>query len=64
MITVKGHIKKSVEIDREMSVGDILKDLGLPEEEYVVIVNGKPVLADHTVKKDDDVVILEVFSGG
>mgnify|MGYP001626367924 FL=1 len=64
MIRVRGHIRKEIEIDSSRRVSDLISDLGLNEDEYVVIVNGSPVLSDHIVNKEDDVVILEVFSGG
>ncbi|CAC12562.1 hypothetical protein [Thermoplasma acidophilum] len=64
MIKVRGHIRKELTIESERKVSDLMKDLGLNEDEYVVIVNGSPVLGDHIVKKEDDVTILEVFSGG
>ncbi|WP_297027191.1 MoaD/ThiS family protein [Thermoplasma sp.] len=64
MIKVRGHIRKEMSIDSDTRVSDLMAGLGLNENEYVVIVNGSPALGDHLVKKDDDVVILEVFSGG
>ncbi len=64
MIKVRGHIRKEITIESEKRVSDLMRDLGLNEDEYVVIVNGSPVLGDHVVKSEDDVTILEVFSGG
>ena len=64
MIRVVGRKGFQLEIPEERKVEDVLKELGLKEQGYVCIRNGTPVTRFDTLKPDDDVTFLEIFSGG
>ncbi len=64
MIRVTGEKKIEKNIDRNMKISEIEKELGISDDSYMVVVNGKPCMNDEEVSASDDVVFLEVFSGG
>ncbi len=64
MIKVTGEKKIETKIDGSMKISEIERKLGISDDSYMVVVNGKPCMNDEEVSTDDDVVFLEVFSGG
>ncbi len=64
MIEVVGKKPMKMEIDSEKTVCEIAEELGIKEVNFVFLLNGSPVTSDRTVKKDDQLVMMEVFSGG
>ncbi|MGC8609304.1 MAG: MoaD/ThiS family protein [Thermoplasmata archaeon] len=64
MIKVSGEKKIEMKIDRNMKISEIEKQLGISDDSYMVVVNGKPCMNDEEISDKDDVVFLEVFSGG
>ena len=47
-----------------MKVKDIMEQLRLSDERFVSLLNGTPVTGDETVNPEDDLVFVEIFSGG
>lgn len=64
MIKVVGREKYTRELESRTSLRDLISELGLNENHFVMLVNGNPATSDEEVGKDDDVVFLEIFSGG
>ena len=64
MIRVIGRAGFQKEITSEITVENLLNELGLKEQSYVCVRNGSPVTRFETIRPDDDVTFLEIFSGG
>jgi sulfur carrier protein ThiS len=64
MIRIVGRETRSVEISKDTTVARVSSDLKLSMEKYVTVLNGVPCTSDREVKESDDLVFLEVFSGG
>lgn len=63
-IKIIGRNRLTAEIDMVMTVRDIFEKLKLSEQSFVCIRNGIPLVSRDMVTPDDDLSILEVFSGG
>ena len=63
-VKIIGRNRATVPIDREMSVADLFSKLKLSEQSFVCIRNGVPLIGNDVILPDDDVSLLEVFSGG
>lgn len=64
MIEIVGKNPKKVTLESERTVAEIAAELGISEVNFIFMLNGKPVTSDRIVKKDDSLVMMEVFSGG
>ncbi|MCL5731197.1 MAG: hypothetical protein M1605_03655 [Candidatus Thermoplasmatota archaeon] len=64
MIRIIGRETRNLASEREIEIGEIARQYGLTQERYVAVLNGKPATWDRIAGKDDDLVFLEVFSGG
>lgn len=64
MIKVVGRAGFEHRIVSPEKVEDLLKELGLREQSYVCIRNGTPVTRFDTVEPGDEVIFMEIFSGG
>jgi sulfur carrier protein len=53
-----------VEYRPGMRVADVLRELGLLSNEYVVARNGRVVAEDEPVEDGDELVLYPVVSGG
>jgi len=58
-----GREKKEVEVQEGETFEDLLLFLNLNPEEYIVIVDGKPVPIEERIK-EGEIKILKVVSGG
>lgn len=58
-----GREKKEVEVHEAETFEDLLLSLNLNPEEYIVIVDGKPVPIEERIK-EGEIKILKVVSGG
>ena len=47
-----------------MTVDAIMEKMKLSGERYISILNGIPVTGDHIVNPSDELLFLEIFSGG
>lgn len=63
-VKVVGRKQINRVIQGTVSVSDLRKMLELRDDQYVPLVNGTPATDDDSVTDTDDVVFLEVFSGG
>ena len=61
--TVDNSFVKEVDVDG-ITVGELLKKLGLLVEEYVVVKNNQVVTEDDIVCDGDEIVLYPVVSGG
>jgi len=64
VIKIIGRNRITASIDREMTVRDLFLELKLSEQSFVCIRNGVPLVGMDHVSPDDDISMLEVFSGG
>ncbi len=64
MIRIKGSENKTIELREELTIRDIIKNYKIDAERYAIILNGTPATEDENVKPEDDLLFLEVFSGG
>ncbi len=64
MIRVIGRTGFSRNLEKSMKVKDIMEQLRLSDERFVSLLNGTPVTGDETVNPEDDLVFVEIFSGG
>ena len=56
--------KKPVQYQEDLIVSALLKRLGLRASEVLVVRNKQLVTEDALLKKEDDITILSVISGG
>lgn len=62
---MKVHIgEKTIVLEKELYVRDLLKQLELNPEEVIVLINGQAVTEDERISKNDEVEIVRVISGG
>ncbi len=64
MIQLIGRNKKEINIEKPEKVVSIFKSLNITDDEYVAILNGNPALNSDVVNPEDELTILEIFSGG
>ncbi|MHB1440111.1 MAG: ubiquitin family protein [Cuniculiplasma sp.] len=64
MIRVVGRVSKTEKIDGKHSVAEIMDTYGISDERFIYLVNGTPVTKDFVVSPDEDLLFLEIFSGG
>jgi len=56
---------QEVVVEKRMTVGDLLKKLGIEKNKYfAVLVNGKKVDTDHVVDESDKIIVLPLIAGG
>ncbi|WP_324735277.1 MoaD/ThiS family protein [Thermococcus sp. SY098] len=53
-----------VEIEENLTVGDLLKKLKISDQEYHILVNEKKVKKDYKLKENDHIKLLPVVYGG
>jgi len=63
-VRILGDGERLVEHRPGMTVGDVLRELGLLSDEYVVSRNGRVVAEDEAVEDGDELVLYPVVSGG
>ena len=64
MIRIIGRDRKEFSIDTPVEVRTLMKNLNLHEESFIFIRNRTPLTSDEIIGVDDDVDIMEIFSGG
>lgn len=64
MIKVVGRAGFEHRITGPEKVEDVIRSLGLKETRYVCIRNGSPVTRFDTIEPQDEVIFMEIFSGG
>ncbi|KSW12633.1 thiamine biosynthesis protein ThiS [Pyrodictium occultum] len=63
-VRILGQGERLVEHRRGMTVGDVLRELGLLSNEYVVARRGRVVTEDEHVEDGDELILYPVVSGG
>ena len=61
---ILGNGEKEVAYREGIRVIDVLRELGLLENEYVVVRRGKVVAEDEELADGDELVLYPVVSGG
>jgi len=51
-------------LDYPKTVGTILEELKISEERFIFLVDGTPATKDVLVTPDQELLFLEIFSGG
>ncbi len=64
MIRIVGRVSRESKIDSPRTVGEIIESMRISEERFVFLLNGQPVTKDVIVTPDQDLLFLEIFSGG
>ncbi|MCL4320720.1 MoaD/ThiS family protein [Cuniculiplasma divulgatum] len=64
MIRIVGRQSRSEKLEQSCSVGEVMERLGISDERFVYLLNGTPVTRDVIVSPDQDLLFLEIFSGG
>lgn len=63
-IIVRQKKEKKIKVEDGLSIGDLLKDLGINRETVLVAKNGEISLEEDVLKEGDVVDIISVISGG
>ncbi|ACS90190.1 MULTISPECIES: MoaD/ThiS family protein [Thermococcus] len=63
-LALKHGAEVEIEIEKEATVGDILKLLRISESEHHLILNEKKVSKNHPLKEGDTLKVLSVVYGG
>lgn len=64
MIRIVGKTSVNKDIRKPTLISGVVSELGLNVNSYVILLNGNPATSDETAGPQDDLVFLEVFSGG
>ena len=64
MIKIKGRTSLTNSVETSMTVDAIMEKMKLSGERYISILNGIPVTGDRIVNPSDELLFLEIFSGG
>jgi sulfur carrier protein ThiS len=64
MIEIIGKEKRKINLTKTEKLHDIYKIINIEEDGFVAILNGNPATSDTMVNPEDNLVFLEIFSGG
>ena len=64
MIRIIGRKRETFPITGQATIGAVVKELRLQESSYITLKNGLLVTSDEPVSVNDEIVFMEVFSGG
>jgi sulfur carrier protein ThiS len=64
MIRIVGKNSVKRDLEKSTPISMVVSDLGLNVNSYVILLNGNPATTDEIAAPQDDLVFLEVFSGG
>ncbi len=64
MIRIVGKNSVNRDLEKSQPISLVVSDLGLNINSYVILLNGSPATTDEIAGPQDDLVFLEVFSGG
>lgn len=64
MIRVVGKTSVNRDIRTPTTISSVVSELGLNVNSYVILLNGNPATSDEIASPHDELVFLEVFSGG
>lgn len=55
---------KNIKLGSDALVEDVLKKINLKPDTVIVTLNNKPIPIDHDLKDGDELIIIQVASGG
>jgi len=58
------EVEREIEVDRDVSVQQFLKDEGIPVEEVLVSKNGTIISSQHELEDGDRIRVFDVIAGG
>lgn len=58
------EVEREIEVDRDVSVQQFLKDEGIPVEEVLVSKNGTIISSQHELDDGDRIRVFDVIAGG
>ena len=61
---LEDEVERVVEVDRDVSVQQFLKDEGIPVEEVLVSKNGTIISSQHELVDGDRIRVFDVIAGG
>ncbi|MCL4332658.1 MAG: MoaD/ThiS family protein [Candidatus Thermoplasmatota archaeon] len=64
MIRIVGRETRTLESAEFHTVGEAFEKIGLSPQRYVPLINGNPCTSDRVIGEYDELVFIEVFSGG
>jgi sulfur carrier protein ThiS len=64
MIEIIGKNKQKITLEKPEKLKDIYGLVNIDEEGFVAILNGNPATSDVVVNPEDNLIFLEIFSGG
>ncbi|MFG1460402.1 MAG: MoaD/ThiS family protein [Thermoplasmataceae archaeon] len=64
MIYIIGRDRRTLAIERSMTIKEAAKMIGVREASVVFLKNGRPVTSDEVIEPADEIKCLEIFSGG
>lgn len=64
LVKVVGREQIERDINEDLSVKDVIRMMKIREDHYVTLLNGSPAADDDVAGVNDELVFLEVFSGG
>ena len=64
MIEIIGRKKEKINIEKPEKLSELYKTLGINEDGFVAVLNGIPATSDQIINPEDNLVLLEIFSGG
>ncbi|MHB1492855.1 MAG: ubiquitin family protein [Thermoplasmataceae archaeon] len=64
MIKIIGRKSDQATIKEPLALLNIMQSMSISRERFIALLNGAPATSDDIVKPDDDLVFLEIFSGG
>jgi len=65
-VIYKGHhvVELLMKIEKDTTAARLLEELGINRETVVVSKNGEIIVEEDTLKKDDEIEIIRIVSGG
>ena len=65
-VIYKGHhvVELLMKIEKDTTAARFLEELGINRETVVVSKNGEIIVEEDTLKKDDEIEIIRIISGG
>ncbi len=64
MIYFIGRDRRTLNIERPMTIKEAATMIGVREASVVFLKNGRPVTSDEMIGPEDEIKCLEIFSGG
>ncbi len=63
-VVILNPVKKEFKIENAKTILDIFKQLNLNVDGYIAMIENRPVPEDEEIKDEEEIQLLQVFSGG